>query len=195
MVERLQVKACNIGKILTSLEKKYSNNHEKDGMTKSPSGQTFGFNPQYKRHSVRIQRIPPFDANKVRKSPSTDIGAAAQATPTTDEPVFMVEPTVVDDSIVLDDSIVVVEPSGVDDSIVIVDSIDIDESSIKDAVKDEIATKDESTVKDDSTVKDESTVVDESTVKEAPKDDPIEIESIQLTEKESVQSQEKKEDE
>lgn len=80
MVERLQVKACSIGKILSSLERKYNNTHEKDdkGMTKSPSGQKFGSNPPSKRNSVRIQRIPPFDANKIRKSPSTEKAAIAQ---------------------------------------------------------------------------------------------------------------------
>lgn len=72
MVERLQVKASSIGRILTNLEKKYHNTQEKDdGMKKSPSGQSLG-----NKRAVTIQRIPAFNPNKVRKSPSSETATA-----------------------------------------------------------------------------------------------------------------------
>lgn len=69
MVQRLQTKAESIGRILNNLEKKYNSTHnEKDGfdMKKSPSGNSIG-----SRRPQRIQAIPPFNASKIRKSPST----------------------------------------------------------------------------------------------------------------------------
>lgn len=76
MVERLQAKASSIGRILTSLEKKYTSTHGEDSsdIKKSPSGQLFSYNnqPPNKRAHLRIQQIPPFNANKVRKSPSSE---------------------------------------------------------------------------------------------------------------------------
>lgn len=74
MVERLQAKASSIGRILTSLEKKYNSTHgdESSDMKKSPSGHLFSHQPPNKRAHLRIQQIPPFNANKIRKSPSTD---------------------------------------------------------------------------------------------------------------------------
>lgn len=70
MVERLQVKASSIGKILSNLEQRYHSRHAEE-MKKSPSGQQFGQQqPPNKKAHLRIQRIPPFDANKIRKSPS-----------------------------------------------------------------------------------------------------------------------------
>lgn len=75
MVERLQVKASSIGRILNNLEKKYNGTYEKgeagSDMKKSSSGQ-----PLTKR-SPKIQMIPPFNASKIRKSPSTESTAAA----------------------------------------------------------------------------------------------------------------------
>ncbi|XP_070503242.1 protein RUFY3 isoform X4 [Chironomus tepperi] len=72
MVERLQVKASSIGRILTSLEKKYTSTRgEESEVKKSPSGQLLSHNqPPNKRAHLRIQQIPPFNANKVKKSPS-----------------------------------------------------------------------------------------------------------------------------
>lgn len=73
---RLQVKASAIGKILTSLEQKYHNNNG-DGMEglmkKSPSAH-LGHPPNKKAHMeiIKIQSIPPFNASKIRKSPSTE---------------------------------------------------------------------------------------------------------------------------
>lgn len=78
VVERLQVKASAIGRILTNLERKYNNNHEKDDrrdMKKSPSGQSLS----KRAPANRIQEIPPFDANKIRKSPSTEATSSAAA--------------------------------------------------------------------------------------------------------------------
>ena len=73
MVERLQVKASSIGKILSNLEKKYSSTHGGDDyMKKSPSGHHFGQQqPPNKKAHLKIQEIPPFNANKMRKSPSS----------------------------------------------------------------------------------------------------------------------------
>lgn len=87
MVERLQVKACSIGKILTNLEKKYNNSHDKDdGIKKSPSGHTLGYNPAHKRPQAKIQMIPPFNANKIKKSPSAEPATAAAAHEEVKEP-------------------------------------------------------------------------------------------------------------
>lgn len=66
MVTRLQVKASQIGKILTSLERKYDG---EDLMKKSTSGNSL-VNP-HKVKTVQIQAIPPFNPNKIRKSPSS----------------------------------------------------------------------------------------------------------------------------
>lgn len=73
MVERLQIKASSIGRILTNLEKKYNNTHDKDGkkMTNSPSGQSIS-STSSRRAPEKIQRIPPF---KIKKSPSTEPAA------------------------------------------------------------------------------------------------------------------------
>jgi len=71
MVERLQIKASSIGRILNNLEKKYTDAQERgedpDFMKKSPSGQHI---THQKRPQSKIQSIPPFNASKVRKSPS-----------------------------------------------------------------------------------------------------------------------------
>lgn len=76
MVERLQIKASSIGRILTNLEKKYNNTHDKDGkkMTNSPSGQSIS-STSSRRAPEKIQRIPPFNASKIKKSPSTEPAA------------------------------------------------------------------------------------------------------------------------
>ncbi|KAG5672962.1 hypothetical protein PVAND_003049 [Polypedilum vanderplanki] len=71
MVERLQAKASSIGRILTNLEKKYSSSHgNENDMKKSPSGSQLG-HPPNKRAYLKIQPIPPFNANKLTKSPSS----------------------------------------------------------------------------------------------------------------------------
>lgn len=85
MVERLQVKASSIGKILSNLEKRYTMQHAED-MKKSPSGQQFGqHQPPNKKAHLKIQQIPPFNANKIRKSPSNsenvEIGAEEVTSP------------------------------------------------------------------------------------------------------------------
>ena len=73
MVERLQVKACSIGRILTNLEKKYNSSNDDPNIKKSPSGHHL-FSSR-RREIVQIQRIPPFNASKIRKSPSTEPAA------------------------------------------------------------------------------------------------------------------------
>lgn len=71
MVERLQAKASSIGRILTNLEKKYSSSHMNEiDMKKSPSGSQLG-HPPNKRAYLKIQQIPPYNANKLTKSPSS----------------------------------------------------------------------------------------------------------------------------
>lgn len=80
MVERLQAKASSIGRILTSLEKKYSSTHgDESEIKKSPSGQLLSNKqPPSKRAHLKIQQIPPFNANKIRKSPSSDTAEKQQ---------------------------------------------------------------------------------------------------------------------
>lgn len=77
----MQIKASSIGRILNNLEKKYNSSHEKDDprIKKSPSGQQLGHSSN-RRAPAKIQMIPPFNANKIRKSPSTEpAGEVAQA--------------------------------------------------------------------------------------------------------------------
>lgn len=80
IVERLQAKASSIGRILTNLEKKYNNTHrDESDFKKSPSGQQLSSHqPPSKRAHVKIQQIPPFNASKIRKSPSTENTEAPQ---------------------------------------------------------------------------------------------------------------------
>lgn len=75
VVERLQVKASNIGIILSNLEKKYNNSNydEQQFFKKSPSGHQLGYgNPQNKKPHPKIQQIPPFNASRIKKSPSAN---------------------------------------------------------------------------------------------------------------------------
>lgn len=78
IVTRLQVKASAIGKILSSLEKKYDANslHEMqpdaEYMKKSPSA-NLGHPKQRLHMKVSIQSIPPFNASKIRNSPSVEL--------------------------------------------------------------------------------------------------------------------------
>lgn len=73
MVARLQVKASQIGKILQSLENQNKAADQEKYHKKTPSqGQSSRMKlegpPQKKTHY--IDPIPPFNANKIRKSPS-----------------------------------------------------------------------------------------------------------------------------
>lgn len=71
MVERLQVKASSIGRILTNLERQYHNaDKEQSDLKKSTSGQSLGYSS--KRPVNKIQKIPPFNASKVKSSPTTE---------------------------------------------------------------------------------------------------------------------------
>lgn len=97
MVERLQAKASSIGRILTSLEKKYNSTHgEETEIKKSPSGQQLGHHqPPNKRAHLKIQQIPPFNANRIRKSPSSEAAAQQQLQQSPSapkEPVLIEEP-------------------------------------------------------------------------------------------------------
>lgn len=80
MVARLQIKASQIGKILQTLENK-SNEAEHHGHSRTPSSSSISQltkskhdagPPNKKIHY--IDPIPPFNANKIRKSPSGTVG-------------------------------------------------------------------------------------------------------------------------
>lgn len=68
MVARLQLKASQIGKLLQTLEKSKGNgdgpNSKSGTLTKQKS------DSHANRKSLHIDQIPPFNANKIRKSPS-----------------------------------------------------------------------------------------------------------------------------
>lgn len=72
------MKASAIGKILSTLEKKYDANslHEMhpdaEYMKKSPSA-NLGHSKQRLHMKVSIQSIPPFNPSKIRNSPSVDL--------------------------------------------------------------------------------------------------------------------------
>ncbi|XP_059619621.1 protein RUFY3 isoform X3 [Phlebotomus argentipes] len=73
MVSRLQAKASQIGKILTTLEKKYEGSDALDSpLATTPSTGV----PPVKRPHLRVDPIPPFNANKMRKSPSVETKSA-----------------------------------------------------------------------------------------------------------------------
>lgn len=69
MVARLQLKASQIGKLLQTLEK--SKNNTEGSSSKSGTLTKQKSDSQANRKSVHIDPIPPFNANKIRKSPST----------------------------------------------------------------------------------------------------------------------------
>lgn len=63
MVSRLQVKATQIGRILTTLERSYDSTPMASPISQQP--------PPMKKPHLRIDPIPPFNANRIRKSPSS----------------------------------------------------------------------------------------------------------------------------
>lgn len=89
MVSRLQAKASQIGKILTTLEKKYDTKLEDTESVSTPGCTVSGSNdlgsssslsrkpktdasgPPYKKPHLKFE-IPPFNPNKIRKSPLGD---------------------------------------------------------------------------------------------------------------------------
>ncbi|XP_052901297.1 protein RUFY3 isoform X2 [Anopheles moucheti] len=99
MVSRLQIKASQIGKILSNLERKGAADAMTDsqistinsfagGGVSSPSGSGGSYGsglvgPPNKKPHLKIGTIPPFNANKLRKSPSVGATAAAAATAAT----------------------------------------------------------------------------------------------------------------
>ncbi|XP_049276899.1 protein RUFY3 isoform X3 [Anopheles funestus] len=94
MVSRLQIKASQIGKILSNLERKGAADAMTDsqistinsfGSVSSPSGSGGSYGsglvgPPNKKPHLKIGTIPPFNANKLRKSPSVGATAAGAAT-------------------------------------------------------------------------------------------------------------------
>lgn len=86
MVARLQVKASQIGKLLQTLETKASDENNKKTANQLSKQKSECGPPNKKSHY--IDPIPPFNANKIRKSPSASLtsdaaAAAAAATATT----------------------------------------------------------------------------------------------------------------
>lgn len=85
MVARLQVKASQIGKLLQTLETKSksdgmegdAHSSKKFGLHKQQKGDTGG--PPIKKPHY-IDPIPPFNANKIRKSPSATLPASGATT-------------------------------------------------------------------------------------------------------------------
>lgn len=102
MVARLQVKASQIGKILQSLEHQNKVADEKQHKKTASQGQSSKMKhdgpPQKKSHY--IDPIPPFNANKIRKSPSmmtpTEVNPptliAAATTPVATTPLADAQP-------------------------------------------------------------------------------------------------------
>lgn len=71
MVARLQVKASQIGRLLQTLETKATEeNHKKSGNQLNKQKSECG--PPVKKPHY-IDPIPPFNANKIRKSPSASL--------------------------------------------------------------------------------------------------------------------------
>lgn len=71
MVSRLQTKASAIGKLLQALESKYDGKLPENPTSKPEGG------PPTKKANLRTDNfaIPPFNPNKIRKSPSSDVTA------------------------------------------------------------------------------------------------------------------------
>lgn len=85
VVTRLQVKASQIGKILSNLEKK--GNQMTDSQISaissfnslSPPNSAGASGPPSKKAYLKIGTIPPFNANKLRKSPSAGVTKATES--------------------------------------------------------------------------------------------------------------------
>lgn len=71
MVARLQVKASQIGKLLQTLESKGSEESSKKTASQLSKQKSESGPPIKKPHY--IDPIPPFNANKIRKSPSASL--------------------------------------------------------------------------------------------------------------------------
>uniref|UniRef100_A0A8W7JG74 RUN domain-containing protein n=1 Tax=Anopheles albimanus TaxID=7167 RepID=A0A8W7JG74_ANOAL len=92
MVSRLQIKASQIGRILSNLEKKGAESMTDSQISAisslsgsaaggggSCSGSMAGGAPPSKKPHLKISTIPPFNANKLRKSPSVGAGSDTPA--------------------------------------------------------------------------------------------------------------------
>lgn len=77
MVARLQVKASQIGKLLQTLESKSSEESSKKTASQLSKQKSESGPPIKKPHY--IDPIPPFNANKIRKSPSASLTSDASA--------------------------------------------------------------------------------------------------------------------
>lgn len=84
MVARLQVKASQIGKLLQTLESKSSEEHSKKHASHLSKQKSESGPPVKKPHY--IDPIPPFNANKIRKSPSASLNSDASTTSKTQPP-------------------------------------------------------------------------------------------------------------
>lgn len=75
MVSRLQTKASQIGKILQALESKYDGKLPGADEQHSLKSKQDGGGPPTKKANLRTDNfaIPPFNPNKIRKSPSSDV--------------------------------------------------------------------------------------------------------------------------
>lgn len=78
MVSRLQVKATQIGRILSNLERSYDATPMASPSTQQP--------PPMKKPHLRIDPIPPFNANKIRKSPTVHQNSTNAVQSRSDEP-------------------------------------------------------------------------------------------------------------
>lgn len=77
MVARLQVKASQIGKLLQTLENKSSEENGKKTASQLSKQKSESGPPVKKPHY--IEPIPPFNANKIRKSPSASLTSSELA--------------------------------------------------------------------------------------------------------------------
>lgn len=84
MVARLQVKASQIGKLLQTLESKATEEHNKKSAHQLSKQKSECGPPVKKPHY--IDPIPPFNANKIRKSPSASLTSDTNASTSSSKP-------------------------------------------------------------------------------------------------------------
>lgn len=84
MVARLQVKASQIGRLLQTLESKSNSDEKKTANAQTLCKQKSESSGPPMKKPHYIDPIPPFNANKIRKSPSVSLSCDT-ATKTTNE--------------------------------------------------------------------------------------------------------------